>query len=143
MPESRRPAAIKKTLNWKTNLVGLGAGRFVFAFAVSGLASVLVVILGRLTSPARKGTVFGWSVTVRSLGWMFAPIAGAWAVGAFGWNRAFYIEAAVCFLLVPCFVYLGRRHKVAYPPEIDDPPSMAEVARSSASTPHLHGRVTD
>lgn len=123
------------------SLVGLGAGRFVFAIAVSALASTLVVVLGRLTPPAKTGMVFGWSVAVRSLGWILAPIAGAEAAVAFGFSGGFWLEAGMCFLLFPCFLYLGHRHKPAYPHQEDDGPSMEDVAKTTMSTPHLQGRI--
>lgn len=123
------------------DLFGLGAGRFVFSLAVSGLASVLVVLLGRLTPPSKVGGVFGWSVTVRSLGWVFAPLAGAWAADLFGWSWAFGAEAVMCFLLAPLFLYIYRRYHNAYPPEDGDEPSIQNVGSVRITTPGLNGRM--
>ncbi len=121
---------------------GLGAGRFLFAFCLSGLASVLVVILGRITPPSQTGGVFGWSVTVRALGWIFAPLAGAQAAKSFGWTPAFSIEAVLSLALAPLFFYLFKRFQTAYPPDKEDEvPPMQDVGQAQVSSPHLNGRM--
>ncbi len=124
------------------SLFGLGAGRFIFSFALSGLASVLVVLLGRLTPPSKTGSVFGWSVTVRSLGWVLAPLTGAWTASHFGWKPAFTVEAVLCFLIVPLFFYLSRRFDAAYPPDESDEPSMSQVGSARVSEPPVSGKFS-
>lgn len=122
--------------------VGLGVGRFIFSFAVSGLASVMVVVLGRLTPPSKTGGVFGWSTTVRSLGWIFAPLAGAQAARLWGEPVSFGLEGVLCVALVPLFFHLHTHFKSAYPPDENEPPSIENVGSARLTTPPLHGRMT-
>lgn len=77
----------------------LNAARFGMMFAAGGLDPVFQIWLAKITPRDRRGLVFGWSSTARSLGWMAAPlISGAFAAATS--IRAIYLLNAVLFVLL-------------------------------------------
>lgn len=105
---------------WFESIGGLMLGRSTFLFFMSGLASVLVVLLSRLTPPHKKGSAMGWTVTARCIGWTLAPLVGGWAVQKRGYHDAYWHLAAVSLLLIPMFVLLTRRYPEAFGRRVGD-----------------------
>ncbi|MCC8181300.1 MAG: MFS transporter [Planctomycetes bacterium] len=123
------------------SLYSLTGGRAVYLFFMSGLASVLVVILGRLTPSSKRGAALGWSMTVRSIGWGLAPLVGAFSANHFGYDFTFIVLACLCFCAIPMFIHLVRRYAAAFSAYDDDPPSIGSVGASNVSTPGGQGRM--
>ncbi len=122
------------------DLFGLCLGRCLFLFFVSGLSSALVVVLGRMTPNAKKGGAMGWATTVRCIGWIVAPLTGAFVAGRWTVNAAYLTLCIFCLLLLPIFLYLHTRYQSAFYPEEEDPPSLESVGGSDVSTPGGQGR---
>lgn len=123
------------------SILGLTAGRMILLFFISGLASMLVVIMGRMTPPAKRGGAMGWSVTVRSMGWVLAPLSGAYVSSKTGFADAYLVVAALCLLATPMFAYLSRRYRNAFKPLEEDKPSISHVGASNVNAPTGHGRL--
>ncbi len=124
---------------------GLTAGRSIFLFFSSGLSSVLVVILSRMTPPEKQGSAMGWSVTARSAGWILAPLMGGWAARHLGYAGAYGLLCVMALALAVYFPCLAAHHRDLFTrgPDSDDrdnrfdevvlpPQSMPVTARASA-----------
>jgi MFS family permease len=75
--------------------------RFFMSFCSGGLDPVFMVWLSKATPPEKRGTIFGWAVTARSIGWGIAPaISGGIAV-AIGLRPVFIAGMILYFILVP------------------------------------------
>lgn len=99
---------------WMDSLSGLMIGRSVFLFFLSGLSSVLVVLLSRMTPAHKKGTAMGWTVTARSIGWTLAPLIGGWLVQVSGYLAAYRWLGILTVLLAPVFFFLTIRYPHAF-----------------------------
>lgn len=97
-------------------LLTMSIGRPLFMLFMSGLASALVVMLARMTPRSKRGAALGWAVTIRSLGWIVAPLSGAAAASALSWNGVFMLLTVFCLIQIPVFLYLERRYPVAFHP---------------------------
>ena len=127
------------------SLAGLTAGRTVFLFFVSGIASMLVVILSRLTPPGKKGAAMGWSVTARSVGWTIAPLIGGWMVKDAAYGEAYWWLAVIGLLLIPALLWLTFHYPEAFrkPPEDeDDAETLDHVVMAPQSLPITSQQTT-
>ncbi len=123
------------------SITGLIIGRSVFLFFINGLASVVIVVLARMTPSSKRGAALGWSTTARSVGWAVAPMLGAHFAESVGFGPAYLVLSVICLLLVPAFLILDRRYESAFHPMDEDPPSLSEVGKDSISTPSGQGRI--
>lgn len=117
------------------SLAGLTAGRAVFLFFVSGLASVLVVIQSRMTPSEKRGAAMGWTVTARSVGWTVAPLAGAFFMQRFGYRNAYFSLAGATLLLAPFFIWLTARYPDAFR-KLDQDETLDEIVLPPQSLPN-------
>lgn len=99
---------------WIESIAGLTLGRSVFLFFMSGLSSVLVVLLSRLTPTHKKGSAMGWTVTARCIGWTVAPLIAGWLVQARGFHDAYWWLGAISLILIPVFIMLIMRYPEAF-----------------------------
>ena len=75
--------------------------RVLMIFCAAGLDPVFLAWLGRVTPEAKRGIVFGWSVTAKAMGWAVAALVSG-GVAITLTNRAvFFVGAALFILLVP------------------------------------------
>ncbi len=123
------------------SLFSLGMGRAMFMLLASALASAVIVILGRMTPSSKRGAALGWSTTIRSVGWILAPLSGAFAAQHLGWAPTYGLLAALSILLIPGFAYLERRYRSAFSPEDEDPPSIGSVGKTMISAPGGPGKI--
>ena len=115
-------------------------GRGLYQLFLSALASVLIVVLSRMTPSPRRGVALGWSVTVRSIGWILAQLSGA-ASGTFlGLRESYGVIALLNLLQAPMFLYLARRYRFAFHPDAEDPSSFDPIGESAIATPSGHGK---
>ena len=78
---------------------GLFALRFAMVFMGGGLEPVLQIWLCKKTPAANRGLIFGWAASARSMGWMFAPLAGGVFYNYIG-VRSIFVAESVLFLLI-------------------------------------------
>ncbi len=82
-----------------TGFVALFAARFGTVFFAGGLDPVFQIWLSKTTPEHRRGLVFGWASTARSIGWVFAPLF-AGAVASHGGIRSVFFASGTLFLLL-------------------------------------------
>lgn len=126
-------------VGWMDSIPGLMIGRSVFLFFMAGLSSVLVVLLSRMTPSHKKGSIMGWTVTARCVGWTLAPLLGGWLVQYEGYHGAYWWLGALTILLAPIFVWLTIRYPEAFgarfPDEEGDPSTVPELVMPPQSLP--------
>ncbi|NOY79849.1 MAG: multidrug efflux MFS transporter [Kiritimatiellaeota bacterium] len=91
-----------------TSLVMLLPVRFLTVFFAAGLDPVLNAWLSRATPAERRGVVFGWSVTVKSSGWMVAPLLSGLLAVHYGLQSIFFV-GPVSYLALLVALHLLRR----------------------------------
>ena len=83
--------------------------RFGMVFCSAGIDPVFQSWLAKVTSEERRGFIFGWAATARSIGWMLAPIASGVVAAGWGTRSVFIIGAILFFLLVPLILKIVKR----------------------------------
>lgn len=73
--------------------------RFFMVFCTGALDPVMQIWLTRITPVQRRGAVFGWAGTMRSVGWFLAPL-GSGVVAAHHGIRSIFLAGGLLFLLV-------------------------------------------
>lgn len=101
-------------------------GRFGTTFCAGGLDPVFHIWLAKTTPTESRGFIFGWAVTAKALGWMFAPLASGAVALIFGLRAVFFTAAVLFFLLIPLITLIVRY----LPP--DQPSVKKEGARETA-----------
>lgn len=125
------------------SVAGLTTGRTIFLFFVSGLSSVLVVILSRMTPPEKRGSAMGWTVTARCIGWTVAPLIGG-MMAEIGYVEAYWWLALASLLLAPIFWYLTGRYAEAFrnQEQGDEEEAMDDVVLPPQSLPTTPKQTT-
>ncbi len=85
-----------------TRFAYLVVSRFAMAFFIGGLDPVFLIWLSKVTPKERRGAVFGWAGTARSVGWIVAPLVSGGLATHLGIRTIFLIEAILFLLLIPC-----------------------------------------
>ena len=80
----------------------LFASRFGMIFCSGGLDPVFQVWLSKITPQKRRGMVFGWAATARSIGWMVSPLAAGYVASRFSIRGLFFAGSFLYLLLIPC-----------------------------------------
>ena len=92
--------------------------RFGAVFCAGGLDPVFQIWLSKVTPPQRRGAVFGWASSARSLGWLAAALlSGAVAAGV-SLRATFLFSGALYLLLIPAISAVVRylqRHATGSP----------------------------
>ena len=83
--------------------------RFFMAFWAAGLDPVFLAWLSRVTPEEKRGVVFGWSVTAKSIGWAVTPMVSAGVAVWFGVRAVFMTGCIFFLLLVPMVAFVIRR----------------------------------
>ena len=103
-------AALMMTLQGLAHaFVQLIPARFGMMFFAGGLDPVFQIWLAKVTPADRRGVVFGWSSTARSLGWFSAPLASGILAAALGLRAIYFINAALFLLLIPLINFVVRK----------------------------------
>ena len=85
--------------------------RFGTVFCAGGLDPVFQIWLSKVTPPQRRGAVFGWASSARSLGWLAAALlSGAVAAGV-SLRATFLASGALYLLLIPAIAAVVRHLK--------------------------------
>jgi DHA1 family multidrug resistance protein-like MFS transporter len=83
--------------------------RFLLAFCSAGLDPILQMWISHVTPEAKKGTIFGWAVTAKSIGWFISPlISGGIAVG-FGIPVMYLFGLLQFWILIPIIKIVSNR----------------------------------
>ena len=83
--------------------------RLLMSFAAGGLDPVFLVWLSRVTPPHRRGTLFGWSVTAKSIGWAISPLVSGMVAVYWGIAAVFFVGPLLFILLIPMIDAVSRR----------------------------------
>jgi DHA1 family multidrug resistance protein-like MFS transporter len=83
--------------------------RFGMMFCAGGLDPVFQIWLAKVTPKERRGVVFGWSSTARSLGWFAAPLLSGALATVTGLRSIYFINAALFLLLIPLINHVVKR----------------------------------
>ena len=87
-----------------SSLVMLGATRFGAYFAAGGLEPTILAVISKVTPPAKRATVFGWTTSARTLGMVLsAPLAGIFITN-WGTRSVFYTAAALYIIIMPAII---------------------------------------
>ena len=87
----------------------LFAARFGTVFCAGGLDPVFQIWLAKITPAERRGLVFGWSGTARSIGWIIAPLASGVVAAELDIRSVFFAGAALYVALIPGIGLAVRR----------------------------------
>lgn len=103
-------AAVMMTLQGLAHaFVHLIPARFGMMFFAGGLDPVFQIWLAKVTPADRRGVVFGWSSTARSLGWFSAPLASGVLAATLGLRAIYFINAVLFLLLIPLINFVVRK----------------------------------
>ncbi len=92
-----------------SSFMTLYTARFGMVFCSGGLDPILQVWLARATPENRRGFIFGWAATARSMGWMMAPLLSGLIATHLG-VRAIYVFNAIFFiLLIPLVLKITKK----------------------------------
>lgn len=83
--------------------------RFGMVFCAGGLDPVFQIWLSRVTPEHKRGVVFGWAATARSMGWVVAPLVSGVVASALGIRSVFFIGSLLFFGLVPLISVVVKR----------------------------------
>jgi DHA1 family multidrug resistance protein-like MFS transporter len=83
--------------------------RFALAFCGGGLDPVFQVWLSRVTPEHRRGTIFGWSVTAKSIGWAVSPMLSGLIAVRWGMASVYLVGPLLFLVLVPMVTAVSRR----------------------------------
>ena len=95
--------------------------RFGMTFCAGGSDPLFQTWLTEETPPEKRGAVFGWSATARSLGWFFAPLLSGLVASGFG-IRSIYIVGACLYAGLLPLIYWVKRELATDPVKEATPP---------------------
>ena len=70
-------------------------------FFSGGLEPTINIWLAKITPERRRGFIFGWAASARSLGWMVAPLLSGLIAATLGLRYIYAVGAALFLLLIP------------------------------------------
>ena len=79
----------------------LFASRFGMVFCAGGLDPVFQIWLSRVTPEHKRGVVFGWAATARSVGWVIAPLVSGIVASGLGVRSVYFVGGLLFFGLIP------------------------------------------
>ena len=109
----------------------LMAARLGMAFFAGGLDPVFQIWLARVTPAERRGSIFGWAVTVKSIGWGISPCLSVLVGVRYGVRSCFAVSAVLFILLIPLIGFVAG--KVSRPGANGGGVEASPVALRSAS----------
>ncbi len=82
--------------------------RFAMAFCGGGIEPVLQTWLARVTAAERRGAVFGWAATARSIGWVAAPLISGLVASGYGLRAIYFVGAGLYLILLILLMLMGH-----------------------------------
>lgn len=92
-----------------TGFLVLFGARFGTVFCAGGLDPVFQIWLAKITPPERRGLVFGWSGTARSIGWVLAPLVSGVVAADLGIRAVFFTGAVLYIALIPAISFAVKK----------------------------------
>lgn len=93
-----------------TTFAPLMVARLSMAFFGGGLDPVFQIWLARVTPAEKRGSIFGWAVTVKSIGWGIGPLLSvAVAVASHEVRYCFLVASILYILLIPVIGFVAAR----------------------------------
>ena len=93
---------------YSTNILCLMAARFLAYFAGGGMQPLLIMWLGKVTDPAKKGTFFGWSASANIFGGILSTLISGTVILACGVRGVFVAGGVLTLILLP-LILIGMR----------------------------------
>ncbi|MBO5762374.1 MAG: MFS transporter [Lentisphaeria bacterium] len=93
---------------YSTNILCLMAARFLAYFAGGGMQPLLIMWLGKVTDPAKKGTFFGWSASANIFGGIVSTLISGTVILSCGVRGVFTAGGVLALLMLP-LVLIGIR----------------------------------
>ncbi len=98
------------TFHWlATSFLFLSIARFGMTFCAGGLDPLFQIWLAKETPAEKRGTIFGWAATARSVGWFLAPISSGLVASEFGIRSIYLVEAALFVGFLPLISWVARK----------------------------------
>lgn len=82
--------------------------RFFLTLFAAGMDPVFFAWLSRVTPEEQRGTVFGWAVTAKSIGWGITPLVSAAVAVGFGTRTVFLVGGVLFILIIPVICWVAR-----------------------------------
>ena len=82
--------------------------RFGAVFCAGGLDPVFQIWLSKVTPHHRRGAIFGWASSARSLGWLAAALFSGAVAAGFSIRATFLFAGALYLLLIPAIAAVVR-----------------------------------
>jgi DHA1 family multidrug resistance protein-like MFS transporter len=89
-------------------LLFLSMARFGMTFCAGGLDPLFQIWLAKETPPEKRGTIFGWAATARSVGWFLAPIMSGLVASGFGIRSIYVVEALLFVGFLPLISWVAK-----------------------------------
>ena len=86
----------------------LSIARFGMTFCAGGLDPLFQIWLTKETPSEKRGTIFGWAATARSIGWFFAPIMSGLVASGFGIRSIYVVEALLFVGFLPLISWVVK-----------------------------------
>lgn len=102
-------ACIPFALAERLGLHVLYVAKFTLAFLAAGLDPVFQVWLSKITAPERRGAVFGFASTARSIGWLGGPLLATAIVLVGDLGTAYWVVGVGFLALIPLMTWAARR----------------------------------
>ena len=90
------------------NILCLMAARFLAYFAGGGMQPLLIMWLGKVTDPAKKGTFFGWSASSNIFGGILSTLISGTVILSCGVRGVFAAGGILTLLMLP-LILMGIR----------------------------------
>ncbi len=87
----------------------ISMARFGMTFCAGGLDPLFQTWLAKETPPERRGAVFGWSATARSMGWFLAPIISGLVAAGYGVRAIYFVGIGLFFGLLPLIAWVRKK----------------------------------
>jgi DHA1 family multidrug resistance protein-like MFS transporter len=92
----------------------ISIARFGMVFCAGGLDPLFQIWLAKETPPEKRGAVFGWSATARSMGWFLAPIMSGLVAAGYGIRAIYFVGIFLYIGLLPLIVWVGKKLAADY-----------------------------
>jgi MFS family permease len=87
----------------------LFSARFGMMFCSGGLDPVFQIWLAKVTPEERRGFVFGWASSARSIGWVGAASLSGLIAAGLGIRAIYFIGGALFFAIIPLIIICTRK----------------------------------
>jgi DHA1 family multidrug resistance protein-like MFS transporter len=95
--------------HWQAqDFVILSIARFGMTFCAGGMDPLFQIWLTKETPPEKRGTVFGWAATARSMGWFLAPIMSGMVASGLGIRSIYIVEALLFVGFLPLISWVTK-----------------------------------